>query len=588
MSNSYNIDVFEVPEQQQKKLNFCATDRQAMEQWLYDTFNQADIANISKSLYHAIEEVMCLKSKDKLRLELLDVMRPRVHELVAELEKQSALLAMQGQKRSTELGDLSQVLQRKLAHAYIVAAVTASQHMSRLFAKPIHSLSKALHIALEEMRACLLLYFQRYQAVPENMWLQIYKLYQMAQHFALESQYHPIRSAYKHLLLWGCTNSHQLHSDDIKNVDTLYSHWRSRVHLDEAGYNEYGAFFVLLDKDAAPAAQYVFEGETGAIDQSLDFSSLVSYLRQPEANTELRDLGLPERLLSMFLHTWGGTSDRTFDRKKRQGSIQVALGLSASHYFLNQRMSIEKMIDGKQAGGRDRLAKAQFDAKRPREDRLDQWDQARLNSEFRSLSQEQDGIIEFKQEQKEDAPINTVSYDYSAAKLLDMSPSGYKIECGVGDGHLLSVGNLLAVREEHHKTWDLAIIRWLKQHSEETTLIGVELYQPNITPSVIVHCNRKAEVSSNYMPAFLLPLNNADFEHEDSIIAPVNMFKPEQYFVLISADGKFFAKVNKVLGSNNYFCQFSYTECEPIKSIEEILKNDDDTSNPFISVWEIL
>lgn len=586
MAYSYDLTLFEVPEEQQKKLSFCATECEDFEQWLYNIFNQADLVATAKAVYLALEEIACLKRKDRLRLELLALIRPRVHELVLALEQQHALLAGQRQKKAEALAELKLLLQAKLAQTYSVIAVNASKEMGRLFTRSSYQLGQSILAALEEMRACVLLYYQQYQAVPEKTWLQIYHLYLIAAHFGLDSQQQPILSAYKHLLLWGCVNAHQLHADDMVKIDQLFLLWRTRVQLNETGYDDYGMFFIILNRDAAPIAKKFYQAELGKVGQSLDFSSLVNYLRQPEASSDLRQLDLPERLLAMFLYAWGGTNDRTFERKSRQQAIQIALGLSASHYFINKQQPLTALIGREALAAGQHATKAQFAPQRPLKDRLDIW----AGGGYRSDAQMQEGAVEFKSSDSQTELLeatSTTAYNYQEATLLDVSPSGYKIEYRGESDHSLSVGNLLAVKEAHHTSCDLAIIRWLKQSSSQTTLIGLELFQPNILAGAIAHCSRNAEVSSNYMPAFLLPLSNTEFEHEDSIIAPVNMFKVGQYFVLITALGKIYAQVNKVIVNNN-FCQFSYLESAPFTLPKEEVLQDDKVSNPFISTWEIL
>lgn len=106
-----------VPEQKTASLSFCQTSPKAFRDWV----NQLPMANIgeaSRQLYHAIIELNHLFIAPQQRLQLLELIRPKIHFVCSELSRHYLGLAVALPEKQRKVANLSQALQLHAASGY--------------------------------------------------------------------------------------------------------------------------------------------------------------------------------------------------------------------------------------------------------------------------------------------------------------------------------------------------------------------------------------------------------------------------------------------------------------------------------------
>lgn len=566
-----------------KKLSFCHTNTKGLHYWL-DSLSKSDNLARAQNLTSAIDELSQLRCKDKSRLEWLELIQAQAHSTLKQLQQQHLGLANSSPQKAKQIYQVQQSLQQKLVYGFSLCAQHAAQNMQRLFGKPSSIFSKAILHALNETRAILLSCYQQYQFDLPSLWQHGHALYQLSLQYPLANdEQAPLVASYKHLLLWGCTNAHQINQLDFKLLDQLFSAWQVHVEITFAPNSRQYAYFIARDQSGAPVSGRLFQGQAYL---ALNFSPLVAYINQPEANQELREAKISTRLLAILAHSWGSSSDRVFERINKRTDVMYATGLRASHYFLGHQQSLAELLKRHNIQQANADHKASFTSRRSISEQLDPWQQSVFGTEYRSEAQSIAGDITFKP-QNEYTPQETSSYAQlkpAQATVLDASPAGYQLQLAANESRdcLADVGNLILVKEEHHSHWDLAVIRWLKQGQRRH--VGVELFQPGVIACAIAPSNLQAEVTNNYMHALLLPEHSAN--DGSRIIVPANMLKSGQWAYVLSDSSSMLIKLGKSLASNNYFGLFDYEE-RPAQQAPLAPKNNSKTT-AFSTMWEIL
>lgn len=565
-----------------KKLSFCHTNTKGLHYWL-DSLSKSDNLARAQNLTSAIDELSQLRCKDKSRLEWLELIQAQAHSTLKQLQQQHLGLANSSPQKARQVRQAQQTLQQQLVHGFTLCATLAAQNMQRFFNKPTLVLSQAILQALNEIRAALIYSYQQYQFELSPLWQRSHTLYQLSlQHPLADSERAALTASYKHMLLWGCTNAHQINQQDFRQLDRLFASWQMHVDITFAPSSQQYAYFVGQNL-STPISERLFQGQAYL---ALNLSPLVAYINQPEANQELREAKISTRLLAILAHSWGSSSDRVFERINQRTDVMYVTGLRASHYFLGHQQSLAELLKRHNIQQANADHKASFTSRRSISEQLDPWQQSVFGTEYRSDAQSIAGDITFKP-QNEYTPQETSSYAQLKpvqATVLDASPAGYQLQLAANESRdcLADVGNLILVKEEHHSHWDLAVIRWLKQGQRRH--VGVELFQPGVIACAIAPSNPQAEVTNNYMHALLLPEHSAN--DGSRIIVPANMLKSGQWAYVLSDSSSMLIKLGKSLASNNYFGLFNYEE-RPAQQAPLAPKNNSKTT-AFSTMWEIL
>ena len=109
--------------------------------------------------------------------------------------------------------------------------------------------------------------------------------------------------------------------------------------------------------------------------------------------------------------------------------------------------------------------------------------------------------------------------------ILDISVNGYRIKWSGEAPKNLRTGEYILVKETSHGHWRGGVIRWLKQSTEKSLELGLEVLAQEIFPCAVrIQTDRHV---SNYHPALLLKNQNLD-ETKTTLILPGSQIFREQ------------------------------------------------------------
>lgn len=508
-----------VPEQKTASLSFCDTTPKAFRTWI-EQLPMANIGEVSRQLYHAIIEINQLFLPPQQRMQFLEVVRDRIHFVCNELSRHFLGLAIALPEKQRKIANLTQALQLHLASGYKLCLLEYLDNGG--LDKHRRPVAIAIHRAISELAATIVRAHQLYCPSPPHSWLECHRLFRFAHRNKLTDQdvddntlthrrTSTVADSYKRILLLGCARPNQLRQAELTQVYELLETWTSHCHCSPDTQGE-SLFVVNMEKDHPPIYRSLLDTRPGEESFGFDTRELSGHLadalhqrrnQQGEGNNPLSiSPKVSDNLLTHLSQALGILAKRNFNRISSQGTLEICVGLTATHYFVAGNKGFSEFVKGNENDHQDdgnlfiRNANRKADAwsgahdAAPGEDRLHSADTP-IN--FRSASGSQNSA----------GSDRNVPRSHHAL-LVNTSPGGY---CAAWESNVppsLQAGEILGVREQSSHPWSIAVVRWLRQVRNQGTQIGIELLAPSAAPCA-VRLIQKVGNSSEYLRGLLLP-----------------------------------------------------------------------------------
>ena len=516
-----------VPEPRIASLSFCDASPKAFRRWV-DRLPMANLGELSRQLYHAIIELNQLFCSPAQRLQLLELLRPRLRFVCAELSRHYLGMAIALPEKQRKIANLSQALQLHLASGYKLTLMELLDSGNPERQRKV--LAQACHRALTELGATILRAQQLYAASPGGSWQESHRLYR----FAFENRLHElpigddqklqrsestVADAYAQTLLLGCARFNQLRQSEMEQVHELFELWAPEVRC-RPELADSAVFLVDMKGDAPPCYRSLAPSSDSSEWWGFDTAPLVNRInrhlhdtRQDDGATrkertrdqQSAELPLTARVSDPLLNHLGQAlallTQRNFNRLSSDGQLEICAGLTAVHYFVAGARPFNEFVIGNASS-----APAEEENRFMRSPRADAWSGA-----FDA------GISDERIRPTADTPI-----DYQAAgattntdggrnaprsyltRVVNTSPGGYCVVWSASIPATLQAGEILGVREHRKHPWSIAIVRWLRQSRGEGTRVGIEVMAPDATPCG-VQLIQKTGNSSEFLRGLLLP-----------------------------------------------------------------------------------
>ncbi|MCH8498029.1 MAG: GTPase [Marinobacter sp.] len=513
----------QVPEQKSTTLSFCDVTPKSFKHWA-DNLPIANVGESSRQLYHAIIELNQLLVAPAQRMGLLEIIRPRIHFVCRELSRHYLGMAISLPEKQRKIANLSQALQLHLANGYKICILEFLDQGG--LDRNRKALAPACHRAITELGMTLLRSSQLYCASPARTWLETHRIYRFTQRNKLSDieceddtlnhrDSSTVADAYKRLLLLACARPNQLRQKELEQSYELFELWSSHVECSPELAKQNSLFVINMERDAPPVYRSLIQGDMSHDNFGFDTTTLSDLIAdhvnrlqdkkgdpQAAASSALRVAGnMPDMLLMHLSQALGVLTKRSFNRIASEGSLQVTVGMTATHFYIADKQTFNQFVAGNEDHadeGRNRFidAASRKDAwsgahdASPSDDRLYSAD---APITYRGVA----GAFETPDSQKTLPPIYRTH-------LINSSPGGY---CIGWDGEVpasLQSGEILGIREHERHPWSVAVVRWMRQVRNQGMQVGIELLAPSAAPCGI-KLIQKAGQSSEYLRGLLLP-----------------------------------------------------------------------------------
>lgn len=539
-----------VTEQKIASLSFCETTPKGFGAWI-GHLPMANIGEVSRQLYHAIIELNQLFLPPEQRLQLLELIRPKIHFVCKELSRHYLGLAIALPEKQRKIANLSQALQLHLANGYKTCI------LELLDTGPVDKNRKLIgicsHRALSDLGATIVRAHQLYCPSPAKSWLECHRIYRFAfrnklfdivveDGTLLHRKSSTVSDAYNRILLLGCARPNQLRQNELMQAYELFEAWTDLV-VCKPDPQDPALFIVNLERDSAPIYRSLRQQEPSGDCFGFDTAELAEriseYLharterRQPEYEARIPlPAAVSDTLLTHLSQALGILTKRNFNRITSQGRLEVCVGLTAAHYFIAGEKSFNQFVSGNDAAQEDDnnvfLSRAR--------QRNDVWagahdagpDEARTPADTPITFRGSGGSAETGM------PGKNRPRSYQTL-LINTSPGGYCVGWETDVPPALQAGEVLAVREHCSHPWSVAVVRWIRQIRNQGTQVGVELLAPSASPCG-VRLIQKVGNSSEFLRGLLLPEISA-IQQAATLITPRLPFQSGSRIVLLH-DGR--------------------------------------------------
>ena len=619
MEASHNKISFNIPTRDLDSLSFCGTKPKLFKAWV-EALPKANIGEMSKRLYLALQEMNRLKIDDKERFVLLEMLYPVVdyvcHLLAPHYLNQPLILPTKAQKVSS----LASALQENMALGYTsVVAWSMRNRSSRKETAKIAT--QAIARAISCHNQILLRSFQLYRPPPKNIWNELYSLYSVAEQFNIEDR--PIHkpsstpntesNSIKHeliraLLLSTC-KPNMLRQAEIAQVFMATLNWALWAELCVED-DLFGLFKVDLLSNSAPT--YLEEDQTDDIEpndttlsssaasssaasssvmsRSLFTADLVPRLNafinsalsktSPEDDFQLPS-NIQPSLLKHLASVWDTSKKRNFDRTETSGTLELCVGFSALYFYVSNGKDFQTQLRGDKVSNLVESEDNPFlnptgsPFKQPYREETkstdDIWSLA-YDAGGKKINKSDDfeaDLLNVDNIDKQLAAEATVqqskSYPSYQCNIVDTSPGGYCIGWMEGIPSQIRTGEIIGIKEPNQRTWAIAVIRWVTQAGKQKAKLGIELLSPEAKPcgSKVI---QKTGQDTDYLRALKLPAIKA-IDQPASLLMPNISFRPNTK-IMINQQGQerracLVEQIDTTAGYSQFAYNFLDTETKP-------------------------
>lgn len=517
------LERLKLPPQDLTQLSFCGGSKPSKVRDWVESLPVMRISYVCSLLYQSLPEIARLKVAPEQRLEMLEYLRPAVHQAIQGLSNQFLNQPLILPDAARKAATVAQALQKHMANGYLV---TSRDLVLKTKTGPEvgESMARAIHRGLTGLGLLLLRSYQLYLPVPERLWQELHSLYLLAEQLQLHRQpvpdslphhtgLHTIERSYLRLLLLASAHPNQLRQEEVSAtynaLEELAPLAQLTLHQQE---DQRGQLFVVdLESNQGPLYRARLSSEAREI-RELDTSQLVARLIMEASETSSRgtggrnSYGLLAPLTEHLINSWNLLAQRSFERQQGGGQLEVTVGLSNLHFHLADQQPFKLFLDKAsvtQSEDADLFAKLTRANKTKSQLDDDPWGNAfdvggspLAGSDLPSLNIERN----IRQRQQSEYQGEHPTY---LLPIVDISAGGYRLEWRERIPSQVKAGELLGIREEGRRKWSLAVVRWVQQ-TKGATLLGLQTIAPQASPmgAAIVY---KTGGYSEYLRALQVP-----------------------------------------------------------------------------------
>lgn len=568
-----------LPDCTQTQLSFCDDNAEALADWCSD-LPMTNTQEASKLLYVGMKELLQWRTAPELRLSMLEVIRPYIHSICAQLEQHTIDTKKRLNRSQLQVATLTQNLHNNLANAYLI---TAADHLGRKQPSRMSEtdLAVTLHRALSETGATILRAYQHYVSSPKNAWMNLHQCYRLVCMARLDSfrvsdealcylEGSTLKDAYVRVLLLGAAKPNKLRGGDMATFYNAIELWtehclmlpESDVIEDQA---EESLFVVDLNRDLGPVYRQHLRNPDQHLLFSLNPQPLVDLLRHwatnPSGKHPITIPGrLSDELINHAVQSWGILWQRSFRRNQSGNEIEFCVGLSALHYFSAGQQTFDTLMEHLKPRA---LSDSDFADEADISLHTDVWDEslqasAHKMAAFDSSTKNADEFIRRYHGEETLTPSNGLLYPIQNTRVINSGPGGYCLDWPNTPDASLQTGEVIGLREQRHGRWSVAVVRWIRQGREQNMQFGVELLAPR-AESAAVQLRPKTGKPGPFLRALYIPGIKATAQ-PPTLIVPRLPFRTGNKVELVHIDINGKQQLVKRLTSTSSFSQFQFRE----------------------------
>lgn len=500
-----------------ERLSFCEANIKDLNEWV-TTLSIMQLGDTSKALFTALLELNELNCSETLRFDLIQTLHPTINNVLASLEKNFFNQGVISTDRNEHIIELAMLLRCYFASIYLNIARTSHGQLQRqkfsLFSfKQKKNLQTARILAtfhaLQQLTNLLYQQHMLYSEPVKGQWLIAHELYETAVQYKyhltninhIQGVQHPlanITQAYAQLILLDIFNTNQIRQSEIQALFQCSFDWARMIQIlpKDSALTKY---VVDPTKDHPP----VYNKKQSSNFNPSIFISTQALLEHVTAtmHKNAQYMSKNEKIylspaLKFHVQTiLGTTAQRRHERYEYNAALQICFGLTTAHFYLSKAKNFEETLQ--------------------------------LNNNY-NLQSESKVLSNLEKKEQQTSSYQRLSRESKTiyqTTVLDISVNGYRIKWSGEAPKNLRTGEYILVKETLHGQWRGGVIRWIKQSTEKSLELGLEILSQAMFPCAV---NIQAERHTrNYHPALLLQTQNLE-EIQNTLILPGSQIFREQ------------------------------------------------------------
>jgi len=500
-----------------ERLSFCEANIKDLNEWV-TTLSIMQLGDTSKALFTALLELNELNCSETLRFDLIQTLHPTINNVLASLEKNFFNQGVISTDRNEHIIELAMLLRCYFASIYLNIARTSHGQLQRqkfsLFSfKQKKNLQTARILAtfhaLQQLTNLLYQQHMLYSEPVKGQWLIAHELYETAVQYKyhltninhIQGVQHPlanITQAYAQLILLDIFNTNQIRQSEIQALFQCSFDWARMIQIlpKDSALTKY---VVDPTKDHPP----VYNKKQSSNFNPSIFISTQALLEHVTAtmHKNAQYMSKNEKIylspaLKFHVQTiLGTTAQRRHERYEYNAALQICFGLTTAHFYLSKAKNFEETLQ--------------------------------LNNNY-NLQSESKVLSNLEKKEQQTSSYQRLSRESKTiyqTTVLDISVNGYRIKWSGEAPKNLRTGEYILVKETLHGQWRGGVIRWIKQSTEKSLELGLEILSQAMFPCA-VHIQAERH-TRNYHPALLLQTQNLE-EIQNTLILPGSQIFREQ------------------------------------------------------------
>lgn len=434
----------------------------------------ADTGATAQKIYHALCDCNQVELKLDDRFQILELLRTPVQFISQSLRKHYHNQTEGLNEKKLTIVKFAQTLQLEMANGYKLI-------LEQLAEKPSSDDFKRLaHLAIERILHyfdyILLRCYNLYSTGPNEIWKEIYILYQFSeQHHLLEKS---VSNSFKHIFIMSCANPYKWRQSEQDALFHAIELWTKDIILSNAlKKDKPGQYFFEIGTNEPPRVYNTtihIQNEKNCRNVNLEpvvahLKSLISIIEPDELHARIEHSNDPEYALSLpvlqgLVQEWNTMPIRTTERISKTEAVNICIGLSSVHYYVSGETPFVPPQEGISASSLGSLPSLSI-------------------QEETSIDTKSVETIEFTQTALPLEAKKAQAYPSYQTTEINESKEGY---CLIWKGENyppIQAGELIGIKNEEEAgspgtegkpIWNAAMIRWLKHTEENQLLLGIK------------------------------------------------------------------------------------------------------------------
>lgn len=574
----------------------------AVDAWL-SSLPLASVGETSRQIYQALRNVNRQESVPvKEYFHFLEAISQPLHLILPELHRHYAGKPLPLSAKRRKVADVYTQLLRQAIEGY-QRVISSSVELGRFGWKKV--VTTAVHRIFSYQSLMLCNYRLLYLPLPRGTWQQLFWLYQLIErNDLLDSKATSLGESdakttleyeFRKLLLISLLSPSLYRANELQQIISLLDSWLSHTQIiDNRPQVTEHVYAFLLDTDMPPGliANNMINLNTVIPIRYFDIAPLIQVihqlLSQDSAHTSTVSLGrdqkIARRTLLLLLNNWGRPATRDSERRAIAGQAEMAIGMSAIHYLLNE---------GRPSSSAPTTAEVETAIKSD----LSVASESSLspNSSFNLLgfaTQRDDKHDVWETAFFEPTPpppswtesIRMKAYSYLPVRIINVSQGGFCIEIAQNGIEHIQAGELIAIRGKNSQ-WQLCEIRWMVCPASGIFRAGVKKLCQRVYPAMLHVTSRQQQAQ---------PMQALVGEQDQQIILfmPNMLTRLESKDLMLEYNGGQHRFAYSAATADMTFC-----DARPIRIIdndtalddsENTATNSNKTTDHFEKVWASL